>query len=268
MNSQSATTRLDVNTSHTNHDALVIEHIPMVRHLAAQVRSHLPEHIETDDLVSAGMIGLLDACRMFRPERNVKFRTYAQIRVRGAMLDSLRASDWASRTLRRKGRAAAEAVRMLTARVNRIPTETEVAEAMGLSLCEYQRLQSDLTRLECRVLDKEQEGQALDKLPASSAIDPFRVLLRHELRDRIGQALNDLPERERVVITLSYYEELSMAEIAEILGVVASRVSQIRMSALMRLRSLLSALDDRSRCAGGRLSCRTIERTVTSSSWN
>ena len=232
-------------------DALVREHLPLVHHLARQLRGHLPRHVDIDDLVSAGMLGLLDACRMFNSDRNVKFRTYAQIRVRGAMLDSLRSMDRASRRLRRQGKATSEAVRALTASLNRTPNDGEIAQAMGISLQSYHSLQGDLARVDCwshetgngRYTDEE----VLNNLPASSAESPFASCLSHELQDRLAAAIEGLPERERLVITLYYYEHLTMAEIGEVLGLVMSRISQIHGSAICRLRIALAALERRAR---------------------
>lgn len=228
-------------------DAAILEHMPMVRYVARHLHKQLPEHIDTEDLVSAGVLGLMDACRNFNSDRNVRFHSYARFRVRGAMLDSLRAMDCASRPLRIKERAAKNAIRALTARLNRMPDEAEVAKELGLGLGDYQRLRNDLAQVNVLALEEvnrsSSDEQTVDDLPAQCAEDPSELCLRTELRETVTHALDALPDRERLVITLYYYEELSMAEIAKVLGVVTSRISQLHVSGLMRLRVALTALN-------------------------
>ncbi|HEX6495195.1 MAG TPA: FliA/WhiG family RNA polymerase sigma factor [Acidobacteriaceae bacterium] len=221
------------------------EHLPMVRFLALRIRERLPQQVEMEDLISAGVVGLMDAMQKFDPEKKVQFRTYAQFRVRGAMLDSLRALDWGPRDLRRKGRAVDEAIRSLSARLGKAPTESEVAKEMGLDLNAYQQLLGELSGLELGSLNAtpgEDAGvEALALLPAGPEDDPFLQCQSNEMRRLLAQAIEDLPERERTVLTLYYYEELTMREVGATLGVVESRVSQLHSSAMARLRVALGA---------------------------
>jgi RNA polymerase sigma factor FliA len=221
------------------------EHLPMVRFLAIRIRERLPQQVELEDLISAGIVGLLDAFQKFDPAKKVQFRTYAQFRVRGAMLDSLRALDWGPRDLRRKGRAVEEAIRSLSSRLGKAPTENEVAEEMKLSLDEYQQLLGELSGLELgslNALPADDEGvEALALLPAGPEDDPFLRCQTSEMRSLLADAIAALPERERLVLTLYYYEELTMKEVGATLGVVESRVSQLHSSAMARLRAVLGA---------------------------
>jgi RNA polymerase sigma factor for flagellar operon FliA len=229
----------------------MMEHLPMVRYLARRIHERLPHHVELDDLVSAGMLGLLDAMRKFDPEKKVQFRSYAQFRIRGAILDSLRTLDWGPRDLRRKGRAVEEAMRTMTARLGRAPQEAEVAAEMGLSLGEYQQLLGELKGLEIGTLHAERSEESGEEelafVPANPEDDPLFRCLKGELRERLIHAIEALPERERLVMTLYYYEEMTMKEIGLTLGVVESRVSQMHSSAVLHLRSMLGAAQGRGR---------------------
>jgi RNA polymerase sigma factor for flagellar operon FliA len=229
----------------------LMEHLPMVRYLARRIHERLPHHVELDDLVSAGMLGLLDAMRKFDPEKKVQFRSYAQFRIRGAILDSLRTLDWGPRDLRRKGRAVEEAMRAVTARLGRAPQEGEVADEMGWSLGEYQQLLGELKGLEIGTLHAERSEESGEEelafVPANPEDDPLFRCLKGELRERLIHAIEALPERERLVMTLYYYEEMTMKEIGLTLGVVESRVSQMHSSAVLHLRSMLGAAQPKRR---------------------
>jgi len=225
-------------------ERLMIEHLPTVRYLARRIHERLPQHVEIDDLVSAGVLGLIDAFRKFDPDKKVQFRSYAQFRIRGAILDSLRTLDWSPRDLRRKGRAIEEAIRMLTARTGRTPSEPEIASELGMDLGEYQQLLGELKGLEIGTLHVERSEDSgeeeLAYIPNKSEEDPLFVCLKSEMQARLASAVDRLPERERLVMTLYYYEEMTMKEIGLTLGVVESRVSQIHASAVLHLRSLLA----------------------------
>jgi RNA polymerase sigma factor for flagellar operon FliA len=226
-------------------ERLMIEHLPTVRYLARRIHERLPQHVEIDDLVSAGVLGLIDAFRKFDPEKKVQFRSYAQFRIRGAILDSLRTLDWSPRDLRRKGRAIEEAIRALTARTGRVPSEPEIAVELGIELGEYQQLLGELKGLEIGTLHVERSEDSgeeeLAYIPSKPEEDPLFCCLKSEMRTRLASAVDQLPERERLVMTLYYYEEMTMKEIGLTLGVVESRVSQIHASAVLHLRSLLAA---------------------------
>ena len=222
-------------------ERLLLEHLPIVRFLARRIHERLPHHVDMDDLVSAGIVGLMDAFSKFDPRKKVQFRSYAQFRIRGAILDSLRTLDWSPRDLRRKGRAAEEAIHALTARLGRAPGEAEVAAEMGLSLEQYQSLLGDLKGLEIGTLHVEHNEDSgeeeLAYVPGRPEEDPLFICLRGEIQEKLATAIEHLPERERLVMTLYYYEEMTMKEIGLALGVVESRVSQIHSSAVVHLRS-------------------------------
>jgi RNA polymerase sigma factor for flagellar operon FliA len=239
-------------------ERLLVEHLPIVRFLARRIHERLPQQVDIEDLVSAGVVGLMDAFAKFDPRKKVQFRSYAQFRIRGAILDSLRTLDWSPRDLRRKGRAAEEAVRVLTARLGRSPGESEIADEMKLSLEEYQSLLGDLKSLEIGTLHVEHNEESGDEelayIPGRPEDDPLFVCLRGELKEKLAEAIERLPERERLVMTLYYYEEMTMREIGLALKVVESRVSQIHASAVLHLRVGLRELANQNRIghAGGR----------------
>jgi RNA polymerase sigma factor for flagellar operon FliA len=213
-------------------EQLLLEHLPTVRYLARRIHERLPQHVELDDLISAGVVGLIDAFSKFDHTKQVQFKSYAQFRIRGAILDSLRTLDWSPRELRRK--------------LGRVPAEQEIALEMDLALPEYQQLLGELKGLEIGSLHMERTEDSGDEelayIPGSPDEDPLFRCLQGEMKQRLIDAIDELPERERLVLTLYYYEELTMKEIALTLGVVESRVSQIHSSAVVRLRSSLAGL--------------------------
>ncbi len=230
-------------------EQLLLEHLPIVRYVARSMHERLPKHVELEELVSAGTLGLVDAARKFDPVKNVQFRSYAQFRIRGAILDSMRSLDWSPRELRRKGRAREEAMRTLQSRLGRPAQDAEVAAEMGLSLEELQQLAGQLKGLEVATLHAErgEDGgeEELAFLPAKESENPLLQCLEGEARRKLIAAIDALGERERLVMTLYYFEEMTMKEIGLVLGVVESRVSQIHGIALGRLRSLLADLRGR-----------------------
>jgi RNA polymerase sigma factor for flagellar operon FliA len=227
-------------------ERVLLEHLPIVRFLARRIHERLPQHVDMEDLLSAGVVGLMDAFAKFDPAKKVQFRSYAQFRIRGAILDSLRTLDWSPRELRRKGRAVEEAIRALTSRLGRAPSEAETAAEMGVSLEAYQQLLGELKGLEIGTLHLERNEDSgeeeLAYLPGRPEEDPLYRCLRGEMAERLTSAIQNLPERERLVMTLYYYEEMTMREIGLALGVVESRVSQIHASAVLHLRAALSDL--------------------------
>jgi RNA polymerase sigma factor for flagellar operon FliA len=227
-------------------DRLLLEHLATVRYLAHRIHERLPQHVELDDLISAGIVGLIDAFNKFDHNKKVQFKSYAQFRIRGAILDSLRVLDWSPRELRRKGRAIQDAIHSLTQNLRRTPTESEIAQALNLGINEYQLLLGKLKGLEIGSLNMEHtEDSGEDQLAyiaGSPEEDPLFRCLQGEMRQHLIDAIEDLPEKERMVLTLYYYEELTMKEIGLTLGVVESRVSQIHSSAVLRLRVTLHGL--------------------------
>jgi RNA polymerase sigma factor for flagellar operon FliA len=225
-------------------EKLMIEHLPIVRFIARRIHERLPQHVPIEDLYSAGVVGLLDAFSKFDPSKQVQFRSYAQFRIRGAILDNLRTLDWSPRELRRKGRAIEQAIQFLTAQYGRAPSELEIAAQMHIDLAAYQQLLGELKGLEIGTLHSERSEDSGEEelvyLPNRPEDDPLFRFLHAEMRERLTQAIGDLPERERLVMTLYYYEETTMKEIGLILGVVESRISQIHASAVLHLRARLA----------------------------
>jgi len=230
-------------------ERVLLEHLPIVRFLARRIHERLPQHVDIEDLVSAGVVGLMDAFAKFDPAKKVQFRSYAQFRIRGAILDSLRTLDWSPRELRRKGRAVEEAIRQVTARLGRAPGEGEVAAEMEMGLEDYQLLLGDLKGLEVGTLHMERNEDSgeeeLSYIPGRPEDDPLFLCLRGELEGRLTDAIANLPDRERLVMTLYYYEEMTMREIGLALGVVESRISQVHASAVVHLRAALRDLTAR-----------------------
>jgi RNA polymerase sigma factor for flagellar operon FliA len=230
-------------------DALLLEHMSSVRYIARRIRERLPQHVEVDDLISAGVIGLMDAFNKFDTRKNVQFKSYAQFRIRGAILDSLRDLDWSPRELRRKGRAIEEAISTLTGQLGRAPSEPEIAAELQMTLESFHQLLGDLKGLEIGTLHTERNEDAGDDeinyIPGPEQDDPFLQCMKSEMRGRLAEAIEELPERERLVLSLYYFEELTMKEIGMAIGVVESRVSQIHSSAVLRLRSSLSGYGTR-----------------------
>jgi RNA polymerase sigma factor FliA len=225
-------------------EKLMIEHLPIVRFIARRIHERLPQHVPIEDLYSAGVVGLLDAFGKFDPAKQVQFRSYAQFRIRGAILDSLRTLDWSPRELRRKGRAVEQAIQTLTAQFGRAPNDHEIAHLLQIDLASYQQLLGELKGLEIGTLHSERSEDSGEEelvyLPNRPEDDPLFRYLHSEMRERLSKAISDLPERERLVMTLYYYEETTMKEIGLILGVVESRISQIHASAVLHLRARLT----------------------------
>lgn len=238
-------------------ERVLLEHLPIVRFVARRIHERLPQHVDIEDLVSAGVVGLMDALSKFDPAKKVQFRSYAQFRIRGAILDSLRTLDWGPRELRRKGRAVEEAIRAVTARLGRAAGEGEIAVEMGLGLGDYQQLLGDLRGLEIGTLHtkrNEDSGEEdLAYVPGKPEDDPLFHCLRGEMDNRLAGAILHLSDRERLVMTLYYYEEMTMREIGLALGVVESRVSQMHASAVIHLRVALKDLAARGALGGAGL---------------
>lgn len=229
-------------------DALIEAHLPQVRFVAERLASKLPSSVDRDDLVGAGVLGLLDAVDKYDPARGVMFKTYAEQRVRGAMLDSLRDLDWAPRSMRRRAREIEVACAQITQERGRPALEEEVAAALKITISEFHSVLNDLRGLSVIALDgsddEDQELGALAKqVPSNPAHTPLAVYERIEKRDKLAAAINQLPERERQVVALYYVEELTMKEIGKVLGITESRVSQVHTQAVLRMRAALSHME-------------------------
>jgi RNA polymerase sigma factor for flagellar operon FliA len=222
-------------------DRLVRQHADLVKRIAYHLAGRLPPQVEVDDLIQAGMIGLLEAAQHYTTGRGASFETYAGIRVRGAMLDALRKLDWAPRSVHRKARAAAAALREVESRHNGEASDADIAATMGVSIDEYHRILQDALGCQLLRLNDTEEGDesALDRVP-DGAPDPLGEALDGSLRDAVIAAVQELPERERLVLSLYYEQELNLKEIGAVLRVTESRICQLHGQALLRLRGRLT----------------------------
>jgi RNA polymerase sigma factor for flagellar operon FliA len=228
-------------------ERILLEQLPQVRYLARRIHERLPRHVPLEDLVHAGVVGLIDALSKFDQSKHVQFSSYAKFRIRGAILDSLRELDWSPRELRRKGRMIEQAHSTLAGTLGRAPNESEIAREMGIELRELQSLLAELDGLELGSLQVEsprdgREEDLTDRLSGAPDETPFFFCLRSEMKELLAQAISELAEKEQRVLSLYYYEELTMREVGEVLGIGESRVSQIHTLSMVRLRSRLSTL--------------------------
>jgi RNA polymerase sigma factor FliA len=233
---------VELAAKHQRRDQLILDHMPLVTAISAHIQKSVPVHIEMDDLIHAGMMGLFDAATKYRDDKEVAFPTYAKHRIRGAILDSLRQQDWASRDLRKRYKQLEVLTRELTLKLQRAPSETDLAEAMGLSPRRWQGLMVDFRSLGLAAIQQhpnDREEHLTPEAASSPALAPDCVFARTELRGKLANALKTLPERYRQVVHLYYERDLTMKEIGGLLGVNESRVSQIHKSALERMQMAL-----------------------------
>jgi RNA polymerase sigma factor FliA len=229
-------------------DQMILEHLKQVESIAKRICRKIPGCIELDDLISAGILGLINAIEKFNPEQGVKLKTFAEHRIRGAILDSLRDLDWAPRDLRHKNRNMQTVCGSLEQRLGRAATDEEKCDAMGINLNELHRLTDCIERmhvgsLETMLYCEDNNITALDNCVAdSSGSCPSEAYEKHEMRTIMDAAIDDLPKRERMVVSLYYYEQITMAQIAIIMGVNESRISQVHARAMQRLRMRLHSL--------------------------
>jgi len=225
---------------------LTVKLMGLVKRVALEMKDHLPAHLELNDLVSAGTIGLIDAVRRFEAGKHVKIETYARYRIRGAILDALRDLDPASRDMRTKNKRAEHVFRELQAKLGRPATDGEMAEAMHMSLNSWYKMVNELQRIGAEWLRPADMAPArplaLDDLPATDQVDPFELCYRREQRDLMARSLDRISERERLVLSLYNTKDLTMKQIGDQLGVDESRVSQIHAVALNRLRSTVQSM--------------------------
>jgi RNA polymerase sigma factor for flagellar operon FliA len=227
-------------------DRLIITYAPLVKYVAGRLGSGLPAHVEEADLVSYGLLGLMSAIDRYDPDRDIKFETYAIARIRGSIIDELRTLDWVPRSVRSRARNIERAIRELEAKLARAPTDAEIATRLGISTDELEESLIDISRSSIAALDElwstAGEGDQvslLEMLEDPESIKPAEALDETEVREALAEAISRLPEREKLVVTLYYYEELTLREIGEVLGVTESRVSQLHTKAILRLRSRL-----------------------------
>lgn len=226
-------------------DKLVMEHVGLVKAMASRLASRLPSQVEVSELISVGVLGLIDAAGRFKPSLGVPFDAFARRRIQGAMLDSLRDLDWAPRALRKLRRDVDGAMATLRADLKREPDANEIATALGVSEQEYDKILDQLRSADLatiRQASTDSEGGSILDVAVDPSEGPHTRLERQELREYLARAIVQLPERERHILALYYDEELTLAEIGEVIGVGESRVSQLRTQAIARLRSILSGL--------------------------
>jgi len=225
-------------------ERLILEHLPQVRLIAHRIQERLPENISLDDLVSTGVLGLISAIDNFDPAHNVKLKTYAEYKIRGAILDSLRGLDWAPRQKRRKAKQIEAAIAAAEQRLKRAPNEEEIAAQLGIGLEEYHEWLVEIRGLNIASLEyagPEQGRDMLHYIPDSEENLPSTLLERSELERLVAESIEQIPEIERIVISLYYQEELTLREIAQVVKLHESRISQLKSQAILRLRARLAA---------------------------
>lgn len=225
---------------------IILEYLPLVKYVANRIAGRLPNHIEVDDLVNAGIIGLIDAIEKFDASRKIKFKTYAEFRVKGAILDELRSLDWVPRSTRQKATRLERAYSELEQVLGHAANDYEVAQHMGVSMKEFHQLISEAKGISLISIDELRkdsdenlERNLLNYLANPEQLDPAQLVNLDQVYQIVADAIDQLPEKERLVISLYYYDELTMREIGEVLEVTESRISQIHTKAILRLRSRL-----------------------------
>lgn len=227
-------------------NAMVEEYLPLVKYIASRIAGRLPSHIEMDDLVNSGIIGLIDAIDKFDPSRKIKFKTYAEFRVKGSILDELRALDWVPRSTRQKASRIEKAFSELEGKLGRVASDHEMMEHLGVSEEEYHQMLVDARGISLISLDEirtdsddNYERNLLEFLADPNTVDPAEAMNLDQIYRIVAESIDALPEKERLVISLYYYDELTMKEIGEVLEITESRVSQIHTKAILRLRGRL-----------------------------
>jgi RNA polymerase sigma factor for flagellar operon FliA len=232
--------------SQADKDKLILEYSPLIKFIAQKIAVRLPSNIELDDLISSGVIGLMDAIDKYDPTRDNKFKTYAEFRVRGAILDELRAQDWVPRSIRDKAKLLDKTMVQLEVELGRIATDEEIAKALDCSIEEYHDLINQVRPVSLLSIDEAQTFSTVDKksilniLEGTRLNNPFNQLNMKTIKSVVTQAIEELPERQRLVLSLYYYEDLNLKEIGKVLRVTESRVSQLHAQAVSRLRAKLT----------------------------
>jgi RNA polymerase sigma factor FliA len=228
-------------------DRLILTYAPLVKYVAGRLGSGLPAHVDEGDLVSYGLLGLIGAIERYDPARDIKFETYAISRIKGAIIDELRALDWVPRSVRSRAREIERAIAELEAKLGTAPDDAQIAAKIGISVDELEESLTDISRSSIAALDElwsvSGEGDQvslMDTIEDTQGVRPQEALDETEMREALADAIARLPEREKLVVTLYYYEELTLREIGEVLGVTESRVSQLHTKAILRLKARLS----------------------------
>ena len=226
-------------------DRLILHYSPLVKYVAGRVGVGLPQNVEQSDLVSYGIFGLIDAIEKFDPDRGFKFETYAISRIKGAILDELRSIDWVPRSVRAKGRAVERAFSKLESTLHRSPTEAELATELGYTEAQLQQILGQLSLTGIAALDEmlgdRADAATLGDTIADQAAGPGALVELREMRTYLAEAIERMPEREKIVLTLYYFENFTLAQIGQVLKVTESRVSQIHTKAVLQLRSRMQA---------------------------
>lgn len=224
-------------------DELIVTHLPLVKFLVGRIATQLPPHLDQDDLMSAAVIGLITAAERFDPSRGVQFKTFAEQRIRGTIIDELRSQDWLTRSLRDKFKKLEREFVMLEHRLGRNPTSEEVAKSLEISVDDYHQMLEEIHLLSFVSLDESWEDEdgspfgLLDILEDKGIENPQSQLMARQMLDSLTEAIEGLPEKERLVITFYYYEELNLKEIGAVLDLSESRISQLHSQAIVRLRA-------------------------------
>jgi len=228
-------------------DRLILTYAPLVKYVAGRLGSGLPAHVDEGDLVSYGLLGLIGAIERYDPSRDIKFETYAIARIKGAIIDELRALDWVPRSVRSRAREIERAISELEAKTGIAPTDEQIAAKIGISVDELEESLADISRSSIAALDElwsvSGEGDQIslmDTIEDETGPRPEAALDQTEMREALADAIARLPEREKLVVTLYYYEELTLREIGEVLGVTESRISQLHTKAILRLKARLA----------------------------
>lgn len=228
-------------------DAFIRQYMPLVKYVAGKISVGMPGNVEFDDLVGCGQFGLLDAINKFDPDKNVKFKTYAVTRIRGAIFDELRQLDWVPRSVRQKSREIEDAIVQLEARLGRTASDAEIATSMGVSEAEYQQTilkVSGTSMISLNELwgsgDESDNISIGDTIESPASLNPDVIVERDEIKRVITEAINELPEKEKMVLVLYYHEDLTFKEIGQVLNVSESRISQLHTKANLRLRAKLT----------------------------
>jgi RNA polymerase sigma factor FliA len=225
-------------------DEIVLEHLPLVKVIAVRVHENLPVHVDLDDLVHAGVLGLFDAVEKYDDSKNVAFQSYAKHRIKGAILDSLRQLDWASRDLRKRQKRVEAVTRELNAKLGRAPSETEVAAELGVTMERWRHMAMELRAIGPAPpppARADQEHPRTPEYPAAPDVQPDRICQREQLRSTLARAIHTLPERYQRVVGLYYRNDMTMKEIGDVLGVNESRISQIHKTALRKMALVLES---------------------------
>ena len=228
-------------------ERLVLAYAPLVKYVAGRMSSGLPAHVEEADLISYGLLGLISAIERFDPSREIRFETFAITRIKGSIIDELRSLDWVPRSVRAKAREIERANAKLEHQLHRAPTDQEMSDALGMTVDEFQESLTKISNSSVVALDElwtvsdasGDQVSLLDTIQDPTAVDPAQEMDLTDMKDRLADAIARLPEREKLVIALYYYENLTLREIGEVLGVTESRVSQLHTKAVLRLKSRL-----------------------------